>query len=1310
MKNISRVLSILIMAMMVATPFVSFATNGGPVSASVNDNAVATEDEETGDAGLEEEKEINPDSVKEEASQDADPATLSEAGNKKEAGNEEAAKELPNEPTEVTVVDSVEELSNESEAAYDNDAFFTIDTTKRQTPADLATDEVGDDVSDILSGGSSASKKQDAIIDTLEDSGFYRAEESGRTEVEVTSKFAFQRLKLVADKEKEINAYGATKAVYFNDSYLLSYDSMEATMLAYDALISEYGSEAVLIDMPMKLNDSEKGWGTSYMRMSYHKTLPENNGSVTVAVIDSGIMKSHPVFRGRTILTGKDFINNDNDPTDDNGHGTAVAGVIAESTPSGVRILPLKAMNAKGEGSLINVINATQYAEEQGADIINLSIGGYLDKASDIEEGERLLSNCNAMIVCAAGNENKNMDAEGVYEFPGESSSAVCVGAITANKERSSFSNYGSAVDFAAPGSSIMLATLDGSYASESGTSFSTPYLASAAALVKAGNADYTNEQIIDYLKSISEDLGDAGKDVYFGNGCPRFPQAAGHNTTSLTSASDSSPYQLSAGKVTSMTTTTAVFNWRMDRAPSDGAKVTINGRTVNPAKNSDGTYSYTVSGLNPMRSYTLPVKVINKNGKTISNVLNISVSTAYRLSAGKSSPATTTTAVFNWRMDRVPSEGAKVTINGRKINPTKNSDGTYSYTVSGLDPTRSYKLPVKIIDSKGRTISNTLNISVSTAYSLSAGKASPATSTTAVFNWRMSRAITDGARVTINGHKINPTKNSDGTYSYTVSGLDPTRSYKLPVKIIDSKGRTISNTLNISVSTAYSLSAGKASPATSTTAVFNWRMSRAITDGARVTINGRTINPTKNSDGTYSYNVSGLNPAKKYNLPVKVIDKKGRIISNVLHIPVDTSYRLSAGRVADRRSPSTAVFSWKMNFNLVNGAKITINGRAVNPTKNSDGTYSYNVSGLDPARTYNLPVKVIDKNGSSISNVMYVAVGKYTPIHVKSISISGPQYLAACRTYKLQATVNTDATNKSLSWSADNTSVATVDNSGRVTAIGNGTATIYVKALDGSGTKASYKIYSHKYTRDETKWIAHRGLHTKEIENTAAAFTAAGEAGGFWGCECDIFETKHDGEDNFDIVINHDASYKRVFGVDKKVNEVTADEIRNSTGPLRNVCFLKDYLAICKRYDMVPVIEFKGDLGFTDAGIEKAIKLVDEEGLLDDAYFVSFDASVLERVKKYVDANYEVDPYYGYLLDYNVMEGIELAKQKGFSGINLAYPVLTTEIDKKCLDYGLEIGTWTYGSDASIKYMYEHLLSDKFHLMTVTTDVRFFD
>ena len=1223
MKNISRVLSILIMAMMVATPFVSFATNGGPVSASVNDNAVATEDEETGDAGLEEEKEINPDSVKEEASQDADPATLSEAGNKKEAGNEEAAKELPNEPTEVTVVDSVEELSNESEAAYDNDAFFTIDTTKRQTPADLATDEVGDDVSDILSGGSSASKKQNAIIDTLEDSGFYRAEESGRTEVEVTSKFAFQRLKLVADKEKEINAYGATKAVYFNGSYLLSYDSMEATMLAYDALISEYGSEAVLIDMPMKLNDSEKGWGTSYMRMSYHKTLPENNGSVTVAVIDSGIMKSHPVFRGRTILTGKDFINNDNDPTDDNGHGTAVAGVIAESTPSGVRILPLKAMNAKGEGSLINVINATQYAEEQGADIINLSIGGYLDKASDIEEGERLLSNCNAMIVCAAGNENKNMDAEGVYEFPGESSSAVCVGSITANKERSSFSNYGSAIDFAAPGSSIMLATLDGSYASDSGTSFSAPYLASAAALVKAGNADYTNEQIIDYLKNISEDMGDTGKDVYFGNGCPRFPQATGNNTTSFTSASDSSPYQLSAGKVTSMATTTAVFNWRMDRAPSDGAKVTINGRTVNPAKNSDGTYSYTVSGLNPMRSYTLPVKVINKSGKTISNVLNISVSTAYKLSAGKSSPATTTTAVFNWRMDRAPSEGARVTINGRKINPTKNSDGTYSYTVSGLDPARSYKLPVKIIDSKGRTISNTMNISVSTAYSLSAGKASPATSTTAVFNWRMSRAITDGARVTINGRKINP---------------------------------------------------------------------------------------TKNNDGTYSYNVSGLNPAKKYNLPVKVIDKRGKVISNVLHIPVDTSYRLSAGKVADRRSPSTAVFRWKMNFDLVNGARITINGRVVNPTKNNDGTYSYNVSGLDPARTYNLPVKVIDKNGSSVSNVMYVSVGKYTPIPVKSISISGPQYLAAGRTYKLQATVNTNATNKSLRWNTDNSSVATVDNSGRVTAIGNGTATIYVKALDGSGTKASYKIYSHKYTRDETKWIAHRGLHTKEIENTAAAFTAAGEAGGFWGCECDIFETKHDGEDSFDIVINHDASYKRVFGVDKKVNEVTADEIRNSTGPLRNVCFLKDYLAICKRYNMIPVIEFKGDLGFTDAGIEKTIKMVDEEGLLENAYFISFDAGVLERVKEYVDANYEVDPYYGYLLDYNVMEGIEIARQKGFSGINLAYPVLTTEIDKKCLDYGLEIGTWTYGSDASIKYMYEHLLSDKFHLMTVTTDVRFFD
>ena len=495
MKKVRRLLSVLMMVLMTASPLVSFAAEEDSFAATGGDFAAVTAERESG-----------PDDAEE--TEDAEPAEL----------------------TEVTVAGSMEELAEESEAARGNEAFFTIDASKDDS-AELATEEVSDDVTDILSGGGSASEKQDEIIGALEDSGLYRAEGSGKSKVEVTSRFACQRLRLTAPQEKEINAFGATKAVYFGDSYLLSYDSMEAAMLAYDALVDEYGRDAVLIDSPMKLNDSEsiKGWGSSYMRMGRQRTLTDSSGLVTVAVIDTGIQRSHPIFRGKTILEGRDYINEDDDPADDEGHGTSVCGIIAESTPSNVRILPVKAVDRYGEASLMDVLFAINYADENGADIINLSLGGYTKYKEDLEYCEKHFRGFDALIVCAAGNESKDMDAPGVMEIPGELSSTVCVGSITAGKKRSSFSNYGQAVDFAAPGSSILTADRGGSYRTMSGTSFSSPYLAAAAAIVKAEHSDYSNDQIIGELRDMSEDLGDPGRDVYFGYGCPRFPADPEH-------------------------------------------------------------------------------------------------------------------------------------------------------------------------------------------------------------------------------------------------------------------------------------------------------------------------------------------------------------------------------------------------------------------------------------------------------------------------------------------------------------------------------------------------------------------------------------------------------------------------------------------------------------------------------------------------------------------------------------------------------------------------------------------------------------
>ena len=128
----------------------------------------------------------------------------------------------------------------------------------------------------------------------------------------------------------------------------------------------------------------------------------------------------------------------------------------------------------------------------------------------------------------------------------------------------------------------------------------------------------------------------------------------------------------------------------------------------------------------------------------------------------------------------------------------------------------------------------------------------------------------------------------------------------------------------------------------------------------------------------------------------------------------------------------------------------------------------------------------------------------------VHSISLKGYQHLRVGRSTSIKATVNKNATNKKINWSSSNASIVRIDSKGKIKALKPGKATIYATAADGSGKSARMDIVVSSYKKSDANWIAHRGLHTQATENTADAFNAAGRAG-FWGCECDIWETKHE-------------------------------------------------------------------------------------------------------------------------------------------------------------------------------------------------------
>ncbi len=214
------------------------------------------------------------------------------------------------------------------------------------------------------------------------------------------------------------------------------------------------------------------------------KALPSNAPKVTIAVIDSGICADHPDLAGR-ILSGWDFVENDAVPQDEYGHGCGVAGIIAANIDDGAgiagvapntMILPLRVLDAKGVGTYSNVAAAIVRATDEGAQIINLSVGGS-NPSSLLENAINYAISKQVTVVAAAGNTGGNV------LYPAAYAPVIAVGSVDANLQRSSFSSYLPQLDTLAPGSNILTTALNQSYKTVSGTSFAAAEVSGILAL-----------------------------------------------------------------------------------------------------------------------------------------------------------------------------------------------------------------------------------------------------------------------------------------------------------------------------------------------------------------------------------------------------------------------------------------------------------------------------------------------------------------------------------------------------------------------------------------------------------------------------------------------------------------------------------------------------------------------------------------------------------------------------------------------------------------------------------------------------------
>lgn len=304
---------------------------------------------------------------------------------------------------------------------------------------------------------------------------------------------------------------------------------------------------------------------------AFDQTAVRGDGTI-VAVIDSGVIMDHPDLAAHiwtnpadpTIdsidndannliddVHGWNFVANNNNPTDDLGHGTLAAGFIgAIDDTHGVigvaphtRIMPLKVLDAQGNGTTANVIKAINYAVSHGANVINMSFGGMNAATAPLISACHDAQQAGVVLVAAAGNTNQNIENNAFA--PASIDSVIAVGSIDSNGLKASFSNTGNKLSLVTPGvfmlnarsysshenSNTVLAdgaTAPDGYIIVSGTSFSTPLVSGAALLLHEQNPNWSPTQIQTQLENTARDLGAPGKDTQYGNGLLDIGKALG--------------------------------------------------------------------------------------------------------------------------------------------------------------------------------------------------------------------------------------------------------------------------------------------------------------------------------------------------------------------------------------------------------------------------------------------------------------------------------------------------------------------------------------------------------------------------------------------------------------------------------------------------------------------------------------------------------------------------------------------------------------------------------------------------------------
>ena len=281
----------------------------------------------------------------------------------------------------------------------------------------------------------------------------------------------------------------------------------------------------------------DNSWGVKRIGAGVVHENGNGGAGVKIAIIDTGIDYSH-LDLNANYKGGWDFVNNDKDPMDDNGHGTHVAGIVA-ALDNGIGVVgvapaaslyALKVLDSSGSGYYSDIIAAIEWCVENDIQVTNNSYGSPGDPGKTVKDAFDDSASAGVLHVAAAGNSGNSYGVGDNIIYPARYDSVIAVAATDKSDKRASWSSTGLDLELSAPGVAINSTLLGGGYIEMSGTSMACPHVAGTAALMIVAKVSDVRGK----LQSTADDLGATGCDSKYGYGLVDADEAAGVVETPL--------------------------------------------------------------------------------------------------------------------------------------------------------------------------------------------------------------------------------------------------------------------------------------------------------------------------------------------------------------------------------------------------------------------------------------------------------------------------------------------------------------------------------------------------------------------------------------------------------------------------------------------------------------------------------------------------------------------------------------------------------------------------------------------------------